>query len=82
MSAALDVERANISPSLSGRLRASPHSPVFESDEVHRENITVYIDDNQLIVGRAGSQGRYGILYPELDGDFLDPAIEAIAIPG
>lgn len=42
------------------------------------ENITVYIDDNQLIVGRAGTQGRYGILYPELDGDFLDLAIEQL----
>ncbi|HWR42008.1 (2S)-3-sulfopropanediol dehydratase [Sporomusa sp.] len=40
------------------------------------ENITVYIDDHQQLVGRAGSQGRYGILYPELDGDFLGLAIE------
>jgi pyruvate formate-lyase/glycerol dehydratase family glycyl radical enzyme len=40
------------------------------------DNITVYIDDNQLLAGRAGVQGRYGILYPELDGDFLDMAIE------
>jgi len=40
------------------------------------ENITVYIDDHQLLVGRAGCQGRYGILYPELDGDFLDLAIQ------
>jgi formate C-acetyltransferase len=40
------------------------------------ENITVYIDDHQLLAGRAGAQGRYGILYPELDGDFLDMAIE------
>ena len=39
------------------------------------ENITVYIDDNQLLAGRAGCQGRYGILYPELDGDFLDVSI-------
>ncbi len=38
-------------------------------------NITVYIDEDQLLVGRAGVQGRYGILYPELDGDFLDLAI-------
>ena len=36
------------------------------------ENMTVYIDDHQLLVGRSGHQGRYGILYPELDGDFLD----------
>ncbi len=39
------------------------------------ENITVYIDEKQLLAGRAGCQGRYGILYPELDGDFLDLAI-------
>lgn len=42
------------------------------------ENITVYIDDNQLIVGRSGKQGRYGILYPELDGDFLDLGIKEL----
>ena len=40
------------------------------------ENITVYIDEHQLLVGRAGAPGRYGILYPELDGDFLGLAIE------
>ena len=42
------------------------------------ENITVYIDRNQLLVGRSGYSGRYGILYPELDGDFLDLAIEQL----
>lgn len=42
------------------------------------ENITVYIDDDQLLAGRAGYQGRYGILYPELDGDFLDMAIKEL----
>ena len=42
------------------------------------ENITVYIDDDQLLAGRCGCQGRYGILYPELDGDFLDLAIEQL----
>lgn len=42
------------------------------------ENITVYIDDNQLLAGRCGMQGRYGILYPELDGDFLDIAVEEL----
>ena len=42
------------------------------------ENITVYVDDHQLLVGRAGTQGRYGILYPELDGDFLDVAMEQL----
>ncbi|WP_437890976.1 (2S)-3-sulfopropanediol dehydratase [Phytobacter sp. V91] len=42
------------------------------------QHITVYIDDEQLIVGRAGKPGRYGILYPELDGDFLDTAISQL----
>jgi len=41
-------------------------------------NVTVYIDDHQLLAGRAGHQGRYGILYPELDGDFLGLAIEQL----
>jgi len=39
-------------------------------------NITIYIDDHQLMAGRCGCQGRYGILYPELDGDFLDIAVK------
>jgi formate C-acetyltransferase len=42
------------------------------------ENIPVYIDDHQLLVGRSGCAGRYGILYPELDGDFLDLAVEQL----
>ncbi|MDD2603562.1 MAG: pyruvate formate lyase family protein, partial [Desulfobacteraceae bacterium] len=42
------------------------------------ENITVYIDPHQLLAGRAGCPGRYGILYPELDGDFLGLAIEQL----
>jgi pyruvate formate-lyase/glycerol dehydratase family glycyl radical enzyme len=39
------------------------------------ENIAVHIDDHQLLIGRAGRPGRYGILYPELDGDYLDLAV-------
>jgi formate C-acetyltransferase len=39
------------------------------------EKITVRIDDRQLLAGRIGKPGRYGILYPELDGDFLDRAV-------
>jgi formate C-acetyltransferase len=42
------------------------------------ENMTIYIDENQLIVGRSGYEGKYGILYPELDGDFLDLAIKQL----
>jgi len=44
------------------------------------KNITVYIDDDQLIVGRIGSdKGRYGILYPELDGDFFAEVLEKVS---
>ncbi len=39
------------------------------------ENMTVYVQEDQLLLGRAGCDGRYGILYPELDGDFLDIAV-------
>lgn len=41
----------------------------------YAKNATVYIDDDQLIVGRGGKSGRYGLIYPELDGDFLAEAI-------
>lgn len=34
-------------------------------------NIEVYIDEAQLIAGRGGKPGKYGIIYPELDGCFL-----------
>lgn len=36
------------------------------------ENIPVYIDDYQLLAGRVGCPGKYGLIYPELDGCFLD----------
>lgn len=35
------------------------------------KKIEVSIDDSQLIVGRGGKSGKYGIIYPELDGCFL-----------
>ncbi|WP_196605515.1 (2S)-3-sulfopropanediol dehydratase [Pectinatus haikarae] len=41
----------------------------------YAEQATVYIDDDQLIAGRIGRSGRYGILYPELDGDIMGDAI-------
>lgn len=40
------------------------------------ENITVYITPNQLLAGRAGQLGRYGTLYPELDGDFYETVLK------
>ena len=44
----------------------------------YAEKATVYIDDNQLLVGRSGKKGRYGILYPELDGNIFKEAIEKL----
>ena len=40
------------------------------------ENIDIVIDDAQLIVGRAGKRGKYGLIYPELDGCFLKTFIQ------
>ena len=38
--------------------------------------ISVAVEPGQLLLGRCGGKvGRYGILYPELDGDFLDIAV-------
>lgn len=45
-------------------------------------HITVYIDEDQLIAGRGGYPGRYGILYPELDGDYLDTVIKDLPSRG
>jgi formate C-acetyltransferase len=44
----------------------------------YAQNATVYIDENQLLVGRSGKPGRYGILYPELDGNIFKEAIEKL----
>lgn len=44
----------------------------------YAQNAAVYIDDNQLLVGRCGKQGRYGILYPELDGNIFKEAVEKL----
>ena len=42
-------------------------------------HMTVYIDEHQLIAGRCGKQGsRYGILYPELDGDYQAEALKEL----
>lgn len=40
------------------------------------QHITVHIDDHQLLVGRAGIPGKYGIIYPELDGCLLKDFVE------
>ncbi len=40
------------------------------------EKIDVIIEPDQLIVGRAGKAGKYGLVYPELDGCFLRQFVE------
>ncbi|GBF33938.1 pyruvate formate-lyase [Desulfocucumis palustris] len=43
------------------------------------ENIPVHIGEYDLVVGRAdGHPGRHGLIYPELDGGFLDQALERL----
>ena len=48
----------------------------------YAKNATVYIDDNQLLVGRSGKPGRYGILYPELDGNIYGEVLGKISTRG
>lgn len=40
------------------------------------ESIDIYIDPDQLLVGRAGKPGKYGLIYPELDGCFLESFVK------
>lgn len=39
--------------------------------------IDIHIGDEELIVGRCGPKGRYGILYPELRGAWLEKGIDS-----
>lgn len=42
------------------------------------KNISIYIQPDELIVGRIGPSGRYGIIYPELQGSYLENAIKEL----
>lgn len=44
----------------------------------YAQESTVTIEEGQLLAGRAGRAARYGILYPELDGDTLGINIEKL----
>ncbi|MDA8226189.1 MAG: glycyl radical protein [Desulfitobacterium hafniense] len=46
------------------------------------KNISVVIDDNELIVGTCGGTGRHSILYPELRGTWFDHGLEALKKQG
>ena len=45
---------------------------------LYAQKSTVVIEPDQLILGRGGNAGRYGILYPELDGDTLGENISKL----
>lgn len=75
----IDIERAKFFTESFKETEGEPLILRWSKALLHyAKNSTVYIDDNSLIVGRSGYKGRYGILYPELDGDFLDEAIKSL----
>ena len=75
----IDIERAKFFTESFKQTEGEPLILRWSKALLHyAKNSTVYIDDNSLIVGRSGYKGRYGILYPELDGDFLDGAIKSL----
>lgn len=41
--------------------------------------IEIFIGNDELIVGRCGPPGRYGILYPELRGAWLEKGLETLS---
>lgn len=42
------------------------------------EKISIWITPDQLLAGRVGMFGRYGILYPEIDGDFYREVLSSL----
>lgn len=43
------------------------------------QKITIHIDQDSLLVGRGGPEGRYGILFPEIDGHLLRTALSRMS---
>ena len=75
----IDVERARYFTESMKQTEGEPLVLRWSKALLHiAQNMTVYIDDHNLLVGRGGQPGRYGMLFPELDGDFLDVAIEQL----
>ena len=46
------------------------------------KNLSLVIDDNELIVGTCGGAGRHSILYPELRGTWFEHGLEALKKQG
>ena len=77
---AIDVERALYFTQSMSQTEGQPLVLRWAKALMHiAKNITVMVQEDQLLLGRAGGlDGRYGILYPELDGDFLGLAVKEL----
>ncbi|MDR0550138.1 MAG: glycyl radical protein [Deltaproteobacteria bacterium] len=75
----IDVERALYFTRSMAETQGQP-LPLRWAKALYRvaQNATVYVTEDQLLLGRVGQPGRHGILYPELDGDFLDLAVASL----
>ncbi len=72
----IDIERARYFTESMKETEGQPLVLRWAKALMHiAKNISVCVQEDQLLLGRAGCDGRYGILYPELDGDFLDIAV-------
>lgn len=69
----LDIERARFFTESMKETECRPLPVRYGKALLHiARNIPVYVEDEQLIVGRTGTDlGRHGILYPEVEGDVL-----------
>ncbi len=76
----IDVERAKLFTESMMATEGQPLVLRWAKAMLHiAQNITVYIGENQLIAGRAGTDsGRYGILFPEIDGDFYEEFVTSM----
>ncbi len=69
---AVDIQRARYFTESFKETEGQPLSLRWAKALYHiAEKIDVIIDDNQLLAGRVGKPGKYGLVYPELDGCFL-----------
>ena len=73
------VDRARL---ITESFKQTEHLPVVLRWAKAMENVLtklpIYIGESELIVGRAGPEGRYGILYPELRGTWLEKNLESL----
>ena len=75
----VDIERAKLFTESMRTTEGQPLVLRWAKAMLHiARHITVYISKNQLIAGRAGAEGRYGILFPEIDGDFYPEFIASM----